>query len=129
MLGELDGEAGNPACPAVNENRLAGLKFQRFFDRTQRGEPRESQRSGIDVREAVRFLPNNRRLARDLLAITPFLARLANAEHRTPNLEIGAPLADGADHAAKIAAEDQWKLRLLILAGAHFPIGGIDAGG
>src|SRR5262249_48782006 len=66
---------------------------------------------------------------RDLLGISPFLARLANAEHRIPSLEIGDSFADGADHAGKIAAEDQWKFRLLILAGAHLPIGGIDAGG
>ena len=129
MLGELNGETGNPACPALDENRLARLEFQRVFDRAQRGEAGERQGGGVDMGQGVRLLRDDCGLDCDFLGVSTLLARLANAEHGVPNLEVGDPLADGADHAGKIAPEDQWKLRLLILAGAHLPIGGIDAGG
>src|SRR5262249_37615473 len=44
-------------------------------------------------------------------------------------LEIGDAFADGADHAGKIPPQSERKLRLLVLADAHLPVGAVDAGG
>src|SRR5262249_56452813 len=35
---------------------------------------------------------------------------------------------DGADHAGKIAPQEIGKLRLLVVADAHLPVGAVDAG-
>ena len=56
------------------------------------------------------------------------MAGLANAEHGVPETKILNAFADGADHAGKIAPQDIGKLRLLVVADAHLPIGAVDAG-
>ncbi len=111
MLGELNSEAGDPARAALDQDRLARLEFQRVLDGTERSEPGERQRGRVDVRHGVGLLGDDCGLGRDFLGISAILARLANAERRVPNLEIGDPLGDGADHAGEITPEDQWKLR------------------
>src|SRR5207253_11014548 len=83
----------------------------------------------IDVRQAPTLLRHDRSLNCDLFGIRALLSRLANAENGIANFEIRHRLADGADHAGKIAPQDQWKLRLRILAGTHLPIRGVHAGG
>ena len=42
MLGKLSGEACHSARPAVNEDCLAGLQFQRVFDSSYSGHPARS---------------------------------------------------------------------------------------
>ena len=49
MLCELNGEACDPARPAMDQDRLAGLELQRLLDRAQRGEAGERQGGGVDV--------------------------------------------------------------------------------
>ena len=39
MLGKLNGEAGNAARPALDQDRLAGLELQRVLDRAQAVSP------------------------------------------------------------------------------------------
>src|SRR5262249_51897888 len=85
MLGELNGEAGDPARPALDQNRLARLEFQRVFEGTQGREPGERQGGGVDVRHRRGLLRDNCGLDRNLLGISALLARFANAEHRVPN--------------------------------------------
>jgi hypothetical protein len=74
------------------------------------------------------LLGDDRRLDRDLLGIGALLAGLANAEHGVAEAKILDAFADGADHAGKIAPQDIGKLRLLVVADTHLPIGTVDAG-
>ncbi len=129
MFRELNGEAGDTTRAALDEDRLTRLELQRILDGADRGEPRERQGSRVDVRQSVGLLGDDGSRDRDLLGIGPFLARLANTEDSVANLEILDAFADGADHAGKIPPQDQWKLPLLVLARAHLPVGGVDAGG
>src|SRR5262249_28843543 len=76
----------------------------------------------------ARLLGDDRRLDRDLLGIGAFLPGLANAEDGVAEAKILNARADGADHAGKIAPQDIGKLRLLVVANAHLPIGTVDAG-
>ena len=55
MLGKLDGEAGNAARAALDQDRLAGLQLQRVLHRTQSGETGERQSRGVDMRQAAGF--------------------------------------------------------------------------
>ena len=50
MLGELNGEACDPARPALDQDGLAALELQRILNRAQGREPDERQSGGVDVR-------------------------------------------------------------------------------
>ncbi len=50
MLGKLDGEAGDPACAALDQDRLPRLQLQRILDRTHGRQAGERQGGGIDMR-------------------------------------------------------------------------------
>src|SRR5215471_304259 len=128
MPGKLNGEAGDAARPALDEDQLPALELQRILDRAQGGEPGERQGGGVNVRQAAGLLGDDRGLDRDLLGIGALLAGLANAEHGVAEAQILDAFADGADHAGKIAAQDIGKFHLLVVANAHLPIGAVDAG-
>ena len=49
MFCKLNGEAGDPARTALNQNRLARLQFQRFLDGAYCRETSESQGGGINM--------------------------------------------------------------------------------
>src|SRR5262252_7081435 len=49
MLGELNGEAGDAARPALDEDGLPALELQRILDRAQGREPGERQGGSVDV--------------------------------------------------------------------------------
>ncbi len=57
------------------------------------------------------------------------MAGIANAKDCIAHRKVGDAFADGADHAGEVPTQDEWKLRLLMLADAHLPIGAVDAGG
>src|SRR5580704_11011269 len=131
IFGELDGETGNTAGAALDQDGLAALKFQRVLDRIDRGQPGQRQRRGIDMRKPVRFLGDEGRRDCDLFAIGAFLAGAEHAEHRIADLEIRA-VADGADHAGKIPTRNLRKFDIgmaRIFAAAKLPVGGVDGGG
>ena len=56
------------------------------------------------------------------------MAGIANAKNRIAHRKVGDAFADGADHAGEIPTQDEWKLRLFMLADAHLPIGAVHAG-
>src|ERR1019366_534968 len=49
MFCKLNGEAGDPARTALDQNRLPGLQFQRFLDGTYCREAGESQGGGVNM--------------------------------------------------------------------------------
>src|SRR5664280_1503308 len=49
MFCKLNGEAGDPARTALNQDRLAMLQFQRFLDGTYCRETSESQGGGVNM--------------------------------------------------------------------------------
>src|ERR1039458_6088147 len=49
MLCKLNSEAGDPARSALNQNRLAGLQFQRFLDGTYCRETGKSQGGSVNM--------------------------------------------------------------------------------
>jgi hypothetical protein len=79
--------------------------------------------------QGVGLLGNDGGLDGDLLSVSSLLPRFAYAKHSISHLEIRHAFADGADQAGKIATQGEWKLRLLVLADAHLPVGTVDAGG
>ena len=131
IFGELNGETGNAAGAALDQDRLAALQFQRVFDRIDRGQSGKRQRRGVDMRKPLRLLGDEGGRDCDLLAIGAFLAGAEHAEHRVAHLQIGA-VADRADNAGKIAAGDLRKFDIgmsRIFAGAKLPVGGVDGRG
>ncbi len=132
MLGELNGKAGDAAGAALNQNRLAALKLQRIGNRTDRREAGKSQRGGIDMRQRIRLLADDRRFDRDLFAIGAFAAGIEHAEHRVADFQIVHTAAESADYAGKVASGNRREFCLAavwILAGAKFPVGSVNARG
>src|SRR5204863_2589704 len=72
---------------------------------------------------------DDRSLDRDLLGVGALLAGLQDPEDRVASRKIFNAFASGTDDAGEIPPKAQGKLGLLVLAKAHFPIGGVDAGG
>src|SRR6188472_144126 len=65
----------------------------------------------------------------DFLSISPFPARLQNTEHFIADAQILDAFAHRTHHAGEIAAQDQGKLLLTVVASAHLPVGAVDACG
>src|SRR6478736_1541398 len=105
MLGQLDRKAGNSARATLNQDRLAGLQFQRVLYRTKSGEPGERQSRGIDVRKAAWLLRDDGCADSDFLSVGPLPPRLQNTEHFVADAEIGDALAQRAHHAGEISAQ------------------------
>ena len=78
---------------------------------------------------AGRLLGNDVGADGELLAVGAVAAGLQHAEHVIADLEVGDAVADGADLAREIAAQDQRELGLLVVAGGHLRIGAVDARG
>ena len=105
MLGELNGEAGDAAGAALNQDRLAALELQRVFHRIHRSEAGQRQGGGVHVRQTVRLLGDDRGLDRELFAIGAFPPGIEHAKYRVADGEIDAA-AGGADHAGKVPARN-----------------------
>ena len=103
MLGKLNGKAGDPARPALDQDRLSRLQFQCVLDGTHCGEAAERQGRGVNMRQGRGFVGDNRSLDRDLLGVRTLLTGFANAKDLVAHLKICDPFADGADHAGKIS--------------------------
>src|SRR6185312_8452980 len=52
-----------------------------------------------------------------------------HTEYLVADLQVGDIGAERTHRAGEVAAQDQREIRLLVIAGAHLPVGGIDAGG
>ena len=83
MLGELNGEAGDPACPALDEDRLAGPSFNVSSMALSAVRPVSARAAALTCERRSRLLRDDGSLDRDLLRIRALLARLA--ERRTPH--------------------------------------------
>jgi hypothetical protein len=54
------------------------------------------------------------------------VARVTNAEHRISGAKINDAFSKGADHAGKVASENERKFGRAVMAESHLPIGGVD---
>ena len=129
MLRKLDGEARHAAGTALDQDGLARLELQAVLDRAHGGEAGQRDRRGVDVAQRRRFLRHDGAADGDLLAVGAVAAGLQHAEHRVADPEVGDAGAERADRAGEVTAEDQRKVGLLVFAGAHLPVRGVDAGG
>ena len=103
--------------------------FSTEFDGGQAG---ERERGRVDMRQRVGLLGDDGCCDRQLLAISAFAAALEHAEHRIARLQVGDAGAYSGDHAGKVTARNEGRLRIgmpRIGARAEFPVGGIDTGG
>ncbi len=96
----------------------------------ERGEADKAERGRLEMAQVFRLLGDQRRLDGDLLRIGAFLALVAYAEHSVADVQIGDALAQRADRAGKIAAENVRELvqRVAPAAAAHLRVGAVDAG-
>ncbi len=129
MLRKLDGEARNTARAALDQDRLAGFQLQRVLDRTQGRETGEGEGGRVNMRQGGRFLCDNGTADGDLFGIGPIAARFQHAKHFVADSQIPDAGAHRADHAGEIAPQDHGKARLGVFAGAHLPVGAVDACG
>ena len=130
MLGKLDGEAGDAARAALDQDRLAALELERVVDRIDRGEAGERERRGVDMREARGLLRHHLGLDRDLLGVGALLPGRQHREDLVADLEIGHALAQRRNRAGEVAAEHIGKFqRRAVTAVAHPPVGAVDGRG
>src|SRR3954470_23781611 len=94
--GERDGEAGDAARAALDEDRFAALELQRLLERDDCGETRERDRRGLHVAQALWLVRDDRLADRDLLGVGPFARHLADAEHGIARLEEAGAADDDA---------------------------------
>src|SRR6185437_3829049 len=94
-----------------------------------RGQPCQRQRRGIDMAECRWLLANDRGTERELLAIGAVASGLEHTEYVVADLQVGDIGAERTHCAREVTAQDQREVRLLVLASAHLPVGGVDAGG
>ncbi len=115
----------------MDQDGLAALQFQRVLQRVDRGQPGERQRRGIDMRQPVRLLADDRGRDRNLFAIGALAAGGDHAEHRIADFQIVHVCAGARHHAGKITAGNLRKPHLgvaRVFAAAKFPVGGVDGG-
>src|SRR5258706_143518 len=96
-----------------------------------------SPRSGLgacppEAMKAAR--PPGLRTAKACMATSPptvsdIAARFQHAKHFVANSQISDARAECADHTGEIAPQDHGKARLGVFAGAHLPVGAVDACG
>jgi hypothetical protein len=132
VLGELDGKTSDAAGAALDQDRLAAGELQRVLQRIDGGKPGERQRGGIDMRQPLRLLADDRGGNRNLLAVSALAAGGEHAEHRIADFQIADAGADARHQSGKIAAGDLRKLHLgvaRVFTAAELPIGGVDGGG
>ncbi len=96
------------------------------LDGADRGEPGERQSGGVDVRQPIGLLGDNRGLDRKLFSVGALAAALEDAEYRVADFQITDARVCRGDYAGKIPAQHQGKHGLRILASTHFPIGAVD---
>ena len=116
MLGEPDGETGDPAGTALDQDPLARLQVEGVLDRDHRRETDQRERCGIHMGEIVGLARDQRRLHRDLLGVGAFLPHRADAEHRIAWRELVHALSERRDRAGKIAPEHIGKRRDLAVS-------------
>ena len=102
---------------------------ERLLDGAERGEAGERERGRLRMRHALGLLRHDGGLDGDLLGVGAVAAELEHAEHRVADAQIADAVAERADHSGEIPPQDIGKLRLpMRLAGAHLPVGAVDAG-
>src|SRR5207237_8333969 len=112
---------------ALDKDGFATLELQRLLQRNDSGEPRERDRRCLYVAKTLGLARHDRFADRDALGVGAFARHFADAEDRVAGLEV-APAA--GDYAGEVASRHVRKAdRGTVLAGAHLPVGGVDARG
>src|SRR5262252_1738742 len=129
VLGQLDGKTGNPASPALDQDRLTALQFQGVLKRAHGSEAGKRQSGCVDMGQAARLPADDGGLDGNLLRIGALLTGFANTEHCILERDVLDVPADGTDLTREIAAGYQWKFRVLVFSETNFPIGCVDGCG
>jgi hypothetical protein len=111
----------------LNEDRLAALKLERGLDGNDCGQAGQRHRGRMDMRKRIRLFGDDRGGDRELLRIGALAAGFEHAEDGVSNFQIMNIGGGRRNGAGKIAAQNQGKCGVRILAGAHAPIGAVDA--
>src|SRR3984957_6308878 len=130
VLRELNSEASDAACAALDQNRFTGFELRGILYRPQRGETGQPHGGRLGVSKPIRFLADDCVLDADLFGVRAFDALIGDTEPRVADSEIRPASADRTDDTGKVAAEDMRKCDAITAAPqTHFVIGGIEAGG
>jgi hypothetical protein len=100
MFRKRDREAADPACAAMDEDRLAALELQRLLERDHGREPGERDRGALHVREPLGLARDDRFANRESLGVGAFARHFANAEYLVARFEVRVTLDD---HAGEVA--------------------------
>ncbi len=123
--GERDGEAGNAAGAALDEDRLAALQLQRLLDGDDRRETDQRDGGRLHMAQLLGPAGDDQLADRNLLRISALSGNLAHAKHLVARLEVAS--ASG-NHAGEIASRHVRQRNVeSVRAAAHLPVGGVDA--
>ncbi len=130
VLGQFDGEPGDAARAALDQDGLAGFQFQGFLNGDDCRQANQRKGCRFYMGHSVRLSSDYRSLHRDLLSIGAFLAAVADAENGVTQAEIRHTVADRAHYARKVAPQHVGEVVDIAIGSArtHLPVRAVHAG-